>query len=109
MQCLFGQPLAGGLGDPEVDDLGRGTIALNRHEDVRRFQVPMNDALLVRVLHTFANIDEKLQPLANRETLVVAVLRNRLATHELHREIRTPQVRRACVEDLRDGGMIHQR
>ena len=56
--------LAGRLGDAEVDDLGHRHAVVQRHQDVRRLEVAVDDPLLVGVLHGLADLDEQLQPLA---------------------------------------------
>ena len=55
-QRLFGQSLIGRLGDAEVDDLGNGLAVVQRHQHVGRFEIAMNDSLLMRVLHRLANV-----------------------------------------------------
>ena len=37
------------------------------HQDIGRLQIAMNDGFLVRVLHTFAGLDEQFQPLRDVE------------------------------------------
>ena len=66
-QRLVGQLLAGRLGDAEVDDLRHRRAVVQRHQDVRRLEVAVDDALLVGVLHGLADLDEQLQPLAERQ------------------------------------------
>ena len=46
-----GQPPFRRLGDAEVDDLGHGHAVVQRDENIRRLDVAVNDALLVRVLN----------------------------------------------------------
>ena len=48
------------LGDAEVDDLRRDTIAFIGDEDVRGLQIAVDDALLMSVMHRLADGDEKL-------------------------------------------------
>ena len=61
---LLGEPLVGGLGDAEVDDLGHGLAVVQRDQDVGRLDVAVDDSLLVGVLDGVADLDEQLQPLA---------------------------------------------
>ena len=63
----------------------------------------------MRVLHRLADLDEQLEALADRQLVLVAVLGDRLALHQLHHEVRPPAPRRAGVEHARDVRMIHQR
>src|SRR5580700_5829685 len=44
----------------------------------------MDNGFLMGMLHTFAHLDEELQPIADLELLAVAILCNRQAGHELH-------------------------
>src|SRR5690349_11312392 len=69
---------------------------------VRGLDVPVDDPLLVRVLHRLAHRDHQPQPLARRQALAVAVLRDRLALDELHHEVRPSEVRLARVVDPGD-------
>ena len=52
------ETLRRGLGNSEVDDLWRVLLVLGRDEHVRRLDVPVDDPLLVRVLHGRADIHE---------------------------------------------------
>ena len=98
---LVTQPLlAGGLGDAEVNDLGRGRVRRAGHEDVGRFDVPMDDALLVRVLDGFANVHKQLQPLACGKIFLIAIAGDRHAIHKFHHEKRTTLIRRPGVRTL---------
>jgi hypothetical protein len=46
------------LGDAEINHLGDGHTVVDCDENVRRFEVAVDDALLVRVLNGLANLDE---------------------------------------------------
>ena len=46
----------------------------------------MDDPLLMRVLEGIAGLEEQLQPIANGESMTVAVVGDRHARHELHDE-----------------------
>ena len=48
------------LAMPKSITFGTGTPSFTRHEDVRRLEVAVDDALLVRVLHGLADLDEQL-------------------------------------------------
>ena len=61
---LVRQLLLRGLGDAEVDHLRHRHAVVQRHEDVRRLDVAVDDALLVRVLDGLADLDEQIEPLA---------------------------------------------
>lgn len=79
------------------------------HEDVRRFEIAVNDRLLVRVLNTLTHLNEEIQTLADAERMAVTVLGDGSAGHVLHHEERRARRRRSSVEHLGDGRMIHQR
>ena len=70
-----------------------------------RWMIPFG----VRVLHRVANLHEQLQPVARRKLVLVAVLRDRHAVHQLHHEVRPARFRRAGVQHLGDVRMVHQR
>jgi hypothetical protein len=61
---------------------------MQRHEDVRRFDVAMNDALLMRVLDGLANLDEQIEPFLGGEVGLVAVVGDLDAAHQFHHEVR---------------------
>jgi hypothetical protein len=44
-------------------------------------------ALLVRVLHFLAHLDEQLQPISNPELLAITILGDGKTIHVLHREV----------------------
>ena len=69
----------------------------------------MDDALLVRVLHAAAHAEEELEPLAQIEAVPVAVVRDRLAGHQLHDEVGESLVGGAGFERAGDVGVIHHR
>ena len=68
----------------------------------------MDDAFLVGVLDGLADRHEELQPLADRQVQLIAVLGDGDALDQLHDEVRPAFGRRAGVEDLGDIGMVHQ-
>ncbi|MGD0365730.1 MAG: hypothetical protein ABSC93_33010, partial [Bryobacteraceae bacterium] len=67
----------------------------------------MDYAFLVGVLNRAAHREKKLQPLADRDPIAVAVLRDGCTLDVLHNEVRPAFCRRACVEDARDIWMVH--
>lgn len=44
---FFGQVLANGFGNAEIDDLGNGAVVVVCHEDVAGPQIAVDDALLI--------------------------------------------------------------
>ena len=69
----------------------------------------MDDPLLVRVLHCLTNRGEQFQPLRGGQPVLVAVIGDPDATHQLHDKIRTPRLGRARIQHARDVRMIHHR
>src|ERR1017187_9591166 len=63
----------------------------------------------MRVLHRLADHDEEPQARLHGQAVLVAVARDRDASHELHHEVWPARLRRAGVEHLRDVGGVHQR
>ena len=53
---LLGQRQVGGLGDAEIDDLHGCLVAFLRHKDILRFQIPVDDALLVGMANRQTNV-----------------------------------------------------
>ena len=69
----------------------------------------MDDGLLMRMLHAVADQDEELHPLPHGEPVLVAISRNGHTRHILHGEVGAALGRGTGVEDLGDGGVVHQR
>ena len=109
VQRPLGQRLGRGLRHAEVDDLGYRATVLQGHHHVRGFQIAVNDAPLVGVLHALADLDEQIEPLANRQRVAGAVGRDRLPPDILHNEVRAALRRGARVEHMGDSRVIHQR
>ncbi len=92
-------------GHAEVEDL---RLAVLVDQDVVRLEVPVNDALEVRVLHGVAHLDEEFQTLMGAEALGLRVVQQRPALDELHGEVglrALPVVERARVVHLGDVGV----
>ena len=68
----------------------------------------MNDPLLVRVLHGFANLNEKFEPFLGGQIILVAVIGDFDAAHQFHDEVRPAGFRGAAVQHLGNVWMIHQ-
>ncbi len=102
--------LVGGLGDSEVDDLWQRLSVELGHENIGRFDVAMDHALLVRVQDRVAHLDEKMdarldpQRLADRFAAVMRSPRTISIT-----SIWPAGSRRTRIEDTRDIRVIHQR
>ena len=106
---LVGQFAFDGLGDAEINHLRHRHAVVQRHQNVRRLDVAVNDPLLVRVLDGVANLDEQIQPLAGVEMVLVAVVGDFDAAHQFHDKVRPPGFRRARVQHPGDVRMIHHR
>ncbi len=98
-----------GLGDAEIDHLGhRHAIAVS-DQNIGGFEIAVNHALLVRVLHGSADLAKQLKPRVERQMVPITVGRNRYTVHEFHDKIgptarRGPRVQHAC-----DVGVLHHR
>ena len=106
---LLGQPLVERLGDAEVDHHRRWFAVHQRHEDIRGFDIAMDDTFVVRVLDGLAHHLEELQPFLGGKVLAIAVVGDGNALHVLHHEVGAPGLRRTTIEHAGDIGMIHQR
>src|SRR5687768_2047113 len=96
-----------GFGDAEIDDLRDRDAVVERDEDVRGFDVAMDDSFLVRVLDGGADLDEKFQTFARGEFVLVAVFGDARAAHPFHDERRPAIIGGAGIENLRDVWMVH--
>ena len=103
------QPAFRRLGDAEINHLGHRHAVVQRDEDVRRLDVAMDDALLMRVLDGLANLDEQVEPFLGGEIVLVAVIGDADAAHQFHHEVRPARFGRARIQHLGDVGMIHHR
>ena len=90
-------------GDTEVEEL---RLAVSRHEDVRRLEVPVHDQVLVGVVDRPAHGPEQLQTLPDAEGMAGAEDVDRLPFDVLHDQIRPALLGLATVEDGRDVGML---
>jgi hypothetical protein len=66
------------------------------------------EALVVRVLHAVADLQEEAQPGGERQVAIAAVLAEVHAAHQLHHEVGPARGRRAAAEDLRDVRVVHE-
>jgi hypothetical protein len=85
-----------------------GRAIADGDENIRGFQVTMDDALSVSVCDSVTNRGEQFQPLSYRQPVSVAVLRDRRAGGRA--PLRSTALgRRARIEDSCDVGVAHQR
>ena len=103
-----GEPLLHGLGDAEVDDLGHGRAVVQGDEDVRGFEVAVDDPFLMRVLHGVADLDEKIEPLGGGKFRLVAVVGDPDPANQFHDEVGPPELGHTGVQNFGDVWMIHQ-
>lgn len=97
-----------GLGDAEVDDLGRGLVAVvGGDEDVGWFEVAVEDAACVCVVDGVADVDEEADALFDGELCGVGVGGDGGAADPLHDEVGLPGVGGAAAEDAGDVGVVH--
>ena len=101
--------MRGRLGNTKIDDFGSRTAVLDRNQDIRRFDVAMDDTLLMGVLYAIANRCEEGQALLCAQPLGVAILRQRNSADVFHGEKRSALVGRARLEGLGDVGVVHER
>ena len=106
---LIGAALVDRLGDAEVDHLGDGAAVDLLHQHICGLQIAVDDALLMGVLHGFADGQEELEALARIEAAIVAIFRDGDAVDVLHHEKWAPVRGDVGVEDAGDVGMVHHR
>ena len=112
--ALFGedrslrQRLAERLGHAEVDHLRHGLSVADRDEDVAGFDVAVDDAFLMGVLHGLADLHEQVQALRDAQLVPVAVFGDGHAGHVLHGEVGPTQLTRARLEDHGHVGVVHE-
>jgi hypothetical protein len=58
----------------EVDHLGHRAAVVDRDQNVAGLDVPVDDALLMRMLHGLKNGNEEFQPLASCQMLLITEL-----------------------------------
>ena len=99
--------MAGGFRNAEVDHLGDRLVVVEGDQHVRRFDVAVNDAFLMGVLHGQADRHEEFQSFARCEFPIVAELCDRYALHEFHDEEGKAAGGGAGVEHFGDVRVIH--
>ncbi len=104
----FGQTASDSLGDAEIDHLGQGGNAVRRDENIRRLEIPVDDGLLVSVVHRRADLKEELKPCRDRKMVGVTELGDFLPIHEFHDKERTTIRGASSLVDPSDIRMIHE-
>src|SRR6185369_5646016 len=90
--------LVRGLGNAKINDFGNWFTVLFGDKDVRRLEVAVNDAFLMRVLDGVTNLNEQFQSLVNGQILLIAVICDGNTAHQFHYEVRPSRFRRPGVE-----------
>ena len=91
------------LGDAEVEqDRPRRPVVVLGDEHIGRLQVAVDDQPPVRVGDGVADLSQEPEASVGVEPEAGDVGRDRLAVHQLHREVRLPLVADAAVEETRD-------
>ncbi len=108
-KAALGGPVGDGLGDAEINDLRHRAVGGVRHENIGGLYVPVDEALLVRVPDRAADLEKQFQTPAQIQAPLIAIIRDALATHELHDEEGPTGGGDAGVEHARDVGMLHER
>jgi hypothetical protein len=101
--------LARGFGDSEIDHFGHGFAILLDDQNVRGFYVPVNNALLMRMLEGAADGQEKVQPLPGCQFVPIAEISAADAQHQFHDKVRPAALRRASIVNSGDVRMVHER
>src|SRR2546425_6812247 len=102
--CFLCQFRLRGFGDAEVDNLGYSHAIVDRDQNVRGFEVAMDDALLVGMLDGLADLREQIESLARGKILLVAVVRDLYAANEFHHEVRKAgRQMRSCEPGMQIG------
>src|SRR5215475_1460093 len=91
------------FGDAKVQELW---LAVRRDENVRWFEVAMNNQILMRVMRRRTGGAKELQPLSDRKLAPVAVNVNRLSFDVFEREPGQAVFGRAAVEQTGNVGMV---
>jgi hypothetical protein len=60
---------------PKSITFGHGHAVVLRDQNVRRLDVAVNDAFLMRVLDGLTDLDEQVEPLGGGEIVLIAVVR----------------------------------
>lgn len=107
-QGPLGQSLAERLGDAEVDDLGYGLAVIRGDQHVRWFDIAMNHALLVGVLHRRTDGRDQYESRSRGESWCSSQYPgDGHPFDQFHHEIRPPRVGRSPVEHTSDVRMFH--
>ena len=73
VECLVCQSMIDRFGNAKVDYFRNGLSVMFRHQDVRRFDVTVNDGLLMCVCDRMTGVNENGQTIGNRQFFLVAI------------------------------------
>ncbi len=104
----IGQTALGCFGDAEIDHLRRWQTVVQRHQNIRRLEVAVDDTFLVRMLDGTTNLDEQFEPLASGKMVLVAVVGDLYPAHQVHHEERPARLSGTRIQHLGDIRMVHQ-
>ena len=90
------------MDQPEVENM-RLTLAID--EDVDRFEVAVNDAALVSVVNSLGYPRKEGEPVAERQSVLVAILHDRTSIHQLHDKVVLPVLGESGIVNGRNRGM----
>ena len=82
---------------------------MQRDENVRRLDVAVDDAFLVRMLDRLTNLDEQFEPFLGGKLVLVAVIGDANAPHQFHHKVGPARFGCARIQHFSDVGMIHHR
>ena len=95
--------------DTKIDDFWDWLSILDGDENVRGFQVTVNNALLVGVLDGVAKLNKESKAFLERELVRLAVLRDPNSANQFHHEIWAASHGRPAVQHACNARMIHER
>jgi len=101
----FEQRMIESLGDTEVDDLGLRLAIDLGHQQVRGFEVAMQNALLMGMLDPGADALKKLDARTQIELMLIAVAGDRRPLDPLHREVGIAELGGSGLVDRGDVGV----
>ena len=106
---LFGEFDANGFGHSKVDDFGAGrSVVIGVDENIAGFEIPVNNAFLMGVLNSVANLFEELKSSIDGKLILVTEFGERESFHQLHRKERPAKSSGARIVDLCDVWVVHQ-
>ncbi len=81
---------------------------MHGYENIRRFDIAMNDSFLMGVMHPFADISKQPEPLLNIESILITVSSDGHALDVFHYEVRPASLCCSGVKYMGNIRMIQQ-